>query len=263
MIITGRDYAATAPFTVAVVASRLHLDDDELATCVSCGLCLPHCPTFRVTGEEALSPRGRIAAMRAVQRRTAPDRRRLRALHGDVRAVPRLRAGVPERGAVRPPDGGHARRRWPSDHRITPAVAAARLRACSAIIAPLLAGIDACSPPPSGSAWCRRRAPALAASAAAPRSPAASTPTGDRRLAVHRLRDGRLAARHPPGHGGGARRHSAPRTARPGPAATAAARCTSTPGSPTEARAPGRAGDGRRCPATRRSSSTRPAAARR
>lgn len=40
--------------------------------CVSCGLCLPHCPTFRVTGEEGLSPRGRIDAMRAIEWREAP-----------------------------------------------------------------------------------------------------------------------------------------------------------------------------------------------
>jgi glycolate oxidase iron-sulfur subunit len=51
---------------------NLALDDDELAACVQCGLCLPHCPTFRVTGEESASPRGRIALMRQVQWSDAP-----------------------------------------------------------------------------------------------------------------------------------------------------------------------------------------------
>lgn len=50
----------------------LSLDDDELVACVACGLCLPHCPTFVVTGRDTESPRGRIALMRAVQSEGAP-----------------------------------------------------------------------------------------------------------------------------------------------------------------------------------------------
>jgi glycolate oxidase iron-sulfur subunit len=54
--------------------SKLRLDatqsahlSDLTSTCISCGFCLPACPTFQLTGEESESPRGRIELVEALQ----------------------------------------------------------------------------------------------------------------------------------------------------------------------------------------------------
>ncbi|MGN9768781.1 (Fe-S)-binding protein [Micromonospora sp. SD12] len=47
-------------------------DPEQLSRCISCGFCLPACPTYAMTGDEASSPRGRITLMRALQDGSLP-----------------------------------------------------------------------------------------------------------------------------------------------------------------------------------------------
>ncbi len=61
------DQALPQPRTTALARdadTRFPLADADL--CVKCGLCLPHCPTYRLNRHEGDSPRGRIALMQGL-----------------------------------------------------------------------------------------------------------------------------------------------------------------------------------------------------
>lgn len=57
---TASPHAATGP------------REEDLRTCIHCGMCLQACPTYRITGLETESPRGRIHLMDAVRMGRAP-----------------------------------------------------------------------------------------------------------------------------------------------------------------------------------------------
>ena len=67
---------------------------EDYSRCVHCGLCSNQCPTYRLWGREADSPRGRIRQMVLVDQGTARAGRRVRQAHRSMPELPRCEIGV-------------------------------------------------------------------------------------------------------------------------------------------------------------------------
>jgi glycolate oxidase iron-sulfur subunit len=76
-----------------------------VSTCVHCGFCLAACPTYKVLGQEADSPRGRIVLMKEVLEGTLPLEASLPHIDpclGCLACEPACPSGVPYRDLISP-----------------------------------------------------------------------------------------------------------------------------------------------------------------
>ncbi|MFN2519780.1 MAG: (Fe-S)-binding protein [Candidatus Limnocylindria bacterium] len=64
--------AGIGPYPRCIKSISPHVSTHDLDTCISCGLCLNDCPTYRVLEDEADSPRGRIQLIRLLVSSEAP-----------------------------------------------------------------------------------------------------------------------------------------------------------------------------------------------